>query len=93
MCPSYSERHCYFNKVCKGEEFQIIGEGTSYSSITADQQIRIRYLHGHHSWISCGSNKNCRKSTCPGTTAQASNFANSRYSGEIFRIIICLGKN
>ena len=85
-CPSYSYNYRYFDGRCWGEEFQIIGEGTRYSSIRVGQRIRIRYLRGHNTWIGCPNNRYCALATCPGTTAQAGNFANSRCWGEIFRI-------
>ena len=78
QCPSHSNKYRYFDGQCWGEKFQIIGEGTSYSSIRVGQRIRIRYLHEHNTWIGCGSNIFCGKGTCPGTTAQAGNFAYSR---------------
>ena len=85
-CPSNNNKYRYFDGQCYGEEFQIIGEGTSYSSIRVGQRIRIRYIHEHNAWISCASNRLCTTATCSGTTAQAGIFANSRCWEEIFKI-------
>ena len=82
-CPSDDNKYRYFDGRCWGEEFQIIGEGTRYSPIKSGQRIRLRYLHERNSWMGCRENR-CDKRTCPGTTAQGSNF--DRCHGEIFRI-------
>jgi len=84
MCPSNGNRYRYFNGICGGEEFQIIGEGTTHNPIKSGQRIRLRYLHKHNAWMGCSSNNRCDKSTCPGTTVQGSNF--DTCGGEIFRI-------
>ena len=87
MCPSIHGDH--FSKLCGGEHFQIIGEGTRGSSIMSGQRIRLRSLHNNTNnfWMGCPSNTHCDKRTCPGTTAQlGNNFNNNRCSGEIFRI-------
>ena len=85
-CPSYNNKYQYFDGRCYGEHFQIIGEGTRHSPIKSGQQIRLRYLREHNSWMGCPSNNRCDKKTCPGTTAQGSDFSNNRCYGEIFRI-------
>ena len=84
-CPSDNDNYRHFGR-CWGALFQIIGEGTHGSAIKSGQQIRLRYLHEHNSWMSCSANNHCNKRTCPGTTAQGSDFRNSRCWGEIFRI-------
>ena len=85
-CPSSYGRYRNFDGQCYGEEFQIIGEGTSYSSIRVGQRIRIRYIHEHNTWIGCSSESYCAKATCPGTTVQGGSFTNDRCWGEIFKI-------
>ena len=89
-CPSSNQNYRYFDNRCWGEDFQIIGEGTSLTSIKSGQRIRLRYLR-EHKWLGCPSNVNCDKRTCPGTTSQGGNFANNRCWGEIF-IIYARGK-
>ena len=84
-CPSSDNKYRYFDGRCWGEEFQIVGEGTRYSSIKCGQRIRLRYLREDNTWIGCPSNKHCDKRTCPGTTAQGSNFSDGCW-GEIFRM-------
>ena len=64
--------------------FQIIGQGAIHNPIKSDQQIRLRYLPDHNSWMSCHANTYCGKTTCPGTTAQGTDFR--RCKAEIFRI-------
>ena len=81
-CPSNNNKYRYFDGRCHGEEFQIIGEGTSHSSIRSGQRIRIRYIRGYNTWIGCSPNKYCGLATCPGSTSQASSFANSRCWGK-----------
>ena len=91
-CPSRNQNYRYFDNRCWGEDFQIIGEGTSLKPIKSGQRIRLRYLREHNSWFGCPSDKMyCDKRTCPGTTSEGSNFANNRCWGEIF-IIYARGK-
>ena len=85
-CPSVNGNYRHFDTRCYGEDFQIIGEGTHGSSIKSGQQIRLSYLYEHNTWMSCSSGYRCGKATCPGTTAQGSNFNNNRCYGEIFKI-------
>ena len=86
-CPSRNSNYLNFDGRCWGEEFQIIGEGALHNPIKCGQRIRLRYLREQNTWMGCPSKRNyCDKRTCPGTTAQGSNFANSRCWGEIFRI-------
>ena len=85
-CPSRNYNFRNFVNRCYGENFQIIGEGTSYTSIKSGQRIRLRYLHEHNTWIGYPNGINCDKRTCPGTTSQGGNFANNRCWGEIFRM-------
>ena len=85
-CPSINDNYLHFDNRCWGENFQIIGEGTSNASITSGQRIRLRYLHEYDTWMGCPSNTNCDKRTCPGTTSEGGNFTNNRCYGESFRI-------
>ena len=85
-CPSVNTYYRLFNGRCWGEEFQIISDGIQGSAIKSGQQIRLRYLREHNSWMGCPFNSRCDKRTCPGTTAQGKDFSNSRCWGEIFRI-------
>ena len=84
-CPSRNYNYRKFG-TCWGEEFQIISDGTHGSAVKSGQQIRLRYLREHNSWMGCPSNNRCSKKTCPGTTAQGGDFKNNRCWGEIFRI-------
>ena len=79
-CPSRNNNYAE----CGGEQFQIIGKGTQGSPIKCGQQIRLRYLHAHNSWMGCPAGKYCDKRPCPGTSLQGKDF--SRCGGEIFRI-------
>lgn len=85
-CPSNNGNYRYYDTQCWGEEFQIIGEGAAYNPIKCGQQIRLRYLREHNTWLGCPTNNHCDKRTCPDTTAQGRNFSNDRCWGEIFRI-------
>ena len=85
-CSSDNNNYRYFDGRCWGEEFQIVGEGTHGSSIKSGQRIRLRYLHEHNTWMGCPYNNRCDKRTCPGTTAQGSDFSSSRCWGEDFKI-------
>ena len=83
-CPSI-----YYNRnfeYCWGENFQIIGEGVIHHSIKSGQKIRLRYLNEHNTWMGCPYNNTCDKRTCPGTSAQGSDFRNTRCWGEDFTI-------
>ena len=72
-CPSNNNYYRIFNgQICWGEEFQIISDGTQGSAIKSGQQIRLRYLREHNSWMGCRSKNRCDKRTCPGTTSQGS---------------------
>ena len=82
-CPSRNNNYQYFDGRCFGEEFQIIGEGTNHSPIKSGQQIRLRYLKEHNTWVNLLGSY-CGKGTCSGTTSQGKNF-NKCYT-EIFRI-------
>ena len=64
--------------------FQIIGKGTIHNPIKSGQQIRLRYLPDHNSWMNWHAKTHCDKTICPGTTAQGTDFR--RCKGEIFRI-------
>ena len=90
-CPSSNENYRHFDNRCWGEDFQIIGEGISNTSIKSGQRIRLRYLNERNTWMGCPLNKYCDKRTCPGTTSQGGNFANNRCWGEIF-IIFARGR-
>jgi len=79
-CPSSNNNYRYFDGRCWGEEFQIIGEGTTHNPIKSGQQIRLRYVHVNNTWVGCPSNNRCDKRTC----VQGNNFRRCR--GEIFRI-------
>ena len=81
-CPSYGKNYHDFDE-CGGEKFQIIGEGTRYSTIKCGQRIR---LHFANTWMSCAKNNRCDKRTCSGTTTQGTDFKNDRCWGEMFRI-------
>ena len=84
-CPSSNYNYYfYFNERCYGERLQIIGKGASHEPIKSGQQIRLRYLHEHNTWVSYRVNNQCGKGTCSGTSAQGSNF--NRCPAEIFRI-------
>ncbi|XP_065894536.1 uncharacterized protein [Dysidea avara] len=89
-CPSGNENYRYPGR-CWGEEFQIIGEGTSLTPIKSGQRIRLRYPREHNTWMGCPQNKRCDKRTCPGTTITAKNFKSNRCYGEIF-VIYARGK-
>ena len=83
-CPSqHYNYYRYFDERCYGERFQIIGKGTNHSPIKSGQQVRLRYLKEHNTWVSYRSGY-CKKGTCSGTTSQGSNF--NRCHTEIFRI-------
>ena len=86
ICSSENNNYRDFTGRCWGEEFQIIGEGTHGSAIKSGQQIRLRFLREQNSWMGCAAHHRCDKNTCPGTTAQGSNFRYARCYGEIFRI-------
>ena len=90
-CPSSNENYRHFDNRCWGEDFQIIGEGISNTSIKCGQRIRLRYLNERNTWMGCPLNEYCDKRTCPGTTSQGGNFANNRCWGEIF-IIFARGR-
>ena len=81
-CPSINQNYHNFDR-CWGENFQIIGEGAIHHVIKSGQRIRLHYPNEHKTWMDCHYNY-CRKSTCPGTTSQGSNF--NRCGGEMFRI-------
>jgi len=81
MCPSGGNQYQNFEN-CDGEVFQIIGEGTSHNPIKSGQRIRLHY--GNKVWVGCSFNNNCKKTTCPGKTAQGTNF--TICEKEIFRI-------
>ena len=83
-CPSFNDNYRHFDGRCWGALFQIVGDGTHGSAIKSGQQIRLRYLHEHNSWMGCPNDNRYDKRTCPGTTAQGSNF--SRCGEEIFKI-------
>jgi len=85
-CPSSNGNYRYFDGRCWGEDFQIIGEGTTHNPIKSGQRIRLRYLREHNAWMGCSLNNRCDKRPCPGTTAQGGDFTNDRCWGEIFRI-------
>ena len=82
-CPSHNNNYYHKFEHCYGERFQIIGKGTNHNPIKSGQQIRLRYLHEHKTWVSFQNGK-CEKGTCSGTTSQGSNF--NRCHTEIFRI-------
>ena len=77
-------KYQYFDGQCHGEEFQIISNDTNYSTIKSGQEIRLRYLHELRTWMTCSGNTHCSKTTCPGTSAQGSDF--NRCKGDLFRI-------
>ena len=82
-CPTLIKHYRNFGH-CNGEVFQIIGKGAFHDSIKSGQQIRIRFVRDHNSWMGCPAKTHCGTSICPGTTVQASDF--SICGGEIFEI-------
>ena len=83
-CPSHGNNYRYFDGRCSGEEYQIIGEGTTHSPIKSGQRIRLRFLYEHNTWVKYLESKQCGTGTCSGTTAQGINF--NRCPAEMFRI-------
>ena len=82
-CPSTNNNYANFG-ACRGEQFQIIGKGTHGYPIKSGQQIRLRYVAAHNTWMGCPANNRCDRRTCPGTTVQSTDF--SRCGGEILTI-------
>lgn len=83
-CPSGNHNYRYFDRRCYGENFQIIGEGTIHSPIKSGQQIRVRYLNEHNTWLTYLKSNQCGKGTCSGTTAEGTTF--NKCQAEIFRV-------
>jgi len=83
-CPSNNGKYRNFGTGCTGEEFQIIGEGTTHNPIKSGQRIRLRYVGAHNTWVGCPHHNRCDKRPCPGTSAQGRDF--NRCGGEILRI-------
>jgi len=85
-CPSLNGNYSYFDAQCWREEFQIIGDGDFYNPIRSGQQVRLRYVREHNTWLGCPFYNHCDKRLCSGTIAQAGDFRNNRCWGEIFKI-------
>ena len=49
-CPSDNQNYRYPGR-CRGEEFQVIGEGNNFVPIKSGQRIRLCYLHEHNTWM------------------------------------------
>ena len=54
-CPSRNNQYSNFG-ICRGEVFQIIGDGTQSSAIKSGQRIRLRYLYEPNIWMGCFHN-------------------------------------
>jgi len=83
-CPSNNGKYQHFGTGCIGEEFQIIGEGTTHNPIKSGQRIRLRFVNGYNTWVGCPHNNCCDKRPCSGTTVQGGNF--NMCGGEILKI-------
>jgi len=51
MCPSGNGAYRHFGTGYSGEEFQIIGEGTTHNPIKCGQQIRLRFVFRDNTWM------------------------------------------
>ena len=86
-CSTNNNNYANFG-VCRGEQFQIIGQGTPGSPIKCGHLIRLRYVDADNSWLGyapVGSSFNRHslgKNPCPGSNQQSRNFR--RCGAEMF---------